>query len=97
MNTIKAGSNGMSLAALVFGIMAVLGSIVVIPTPLLAGLSITFSWLSRGDKRMNNQALAGNILSVIAIVISLIVAAVILLALALAGRESYHYFYRFGM
>ena len=97
MNTIKAGSNSMSLAALVFGILAVLASIVVIPTPLLAGLSITFSWLSRGNKRMSNQALAGNILAVIAIIISLIVAAVVLIALALAGRESYHFMYRFGM
>ena len=46
---------------------------------------------------MSNQALAGNILAVIAIIISLIVAAVVLIALALAGRESYHFMYRFGM
>lgn len=97
MNTIKASSNSMSLAALVLGILAVLASILVIPTPLFAGLSITFSWLSRGDKRMSNQALAGNILAVIAIVISLIVATVVLIALALAGRQSYHFMYRFGM
>lgn len=97
MNNIKADSNTMSLAALVFGILSVLGSLVVVPTPLFAGLAITFSWLSRGDKRMSNQALAGNILAVIAICISLIVAAVLLLALAITGRQNFHFFQSFRL
>ena len=94
MDNIKAGSNGMSLAALVFGILAVLGSFVIAPTPLLSGLAITFSWLSRGDKKMCNQAVAASILAVIAIIISLVVMSVILFVAASAGRRGVSFFYR---
>lgn len=73
MNNTKAESNSMSLASLVFGILAVLGSFAVVPTPLFAGLSITFACLSRGDKHMSNQAVAGNILAVISIIVSIMV------------------------
>ncbi len=95
MNTIKADSNTMSLAALVFGILSLLGSLVIVPTPLFAGLAITFSWLSRGDRRMSNQALAGNILAVFAIGISLIVLTIIVFALAMTGRQGFHFFAQF--
>ncbi len=77
----------MSLASLVFGILAVIGSFVVVPTPLLAGLAITFAWLSRGDRRMGNQAIAGNILALIAIAISIIILTVIIAAAAWAGQR----------
>ena len=87
MNNIKASSNGLSLASLVFGILAVIGSFVIIPTPLFAGLAITFSWLSRGDRRMSNQALAGNILALIAIAVSIIIFVVIIAAAAWAGQR----------
>ena len=86
MNNIKASSNGLSLASLVFGILAVIGSFVIVPTPLFAGLAITFSWLSRGDRRMSNQALAGNILALIAIAVSIIIFVVIIAAAAWAGH-----------
>ena len=95
MNTVKAGSNSMSLASLVFGILAVLGSIVIIPTPFLAGLAITFSWLSRGDRKMSNQALAGNILAVAAILISLFVLGLLLVVCFLANRQGTYYVHRF--
>ncbi len=95
MKTVKAGSNSMSLASLVFGILAVLGSCVVIPTPFFAGLAITFSWLSRGDRRMNNQALAGNILAIVAIIISLFVLSLIVVACFLANRQGVYYMHRF--
>ena len=95
MNNIKAGSNTMSLAALVFGILSVLGSLVVVPTPLFAGLAITFSWLSRGDRKMSNQALAGNILAVVAILISLFVLGLLLVVCFLAGRQGTYYVHRF--
>lgn len=82
MNETKAASNNMSLAALIFGILAVLGSFTVVLTPVFAGLAITFSWLSRGDKRMCTQAVVGNVLGVIAIVISIIVLIAIVMVIA---------------
>ena len=82
MNDIKAKPNGLSLAALIFGILAVLGSFTVVGTPFLSGLAIMFSWLSRGDRKMCGQALAGNILGAAAIFISLIVAVVLAVMLA---------------
>ena len=92
MDDIIARANALSLASLVFGILAVLGSFVIVPTPMLSGLAITFSWLSRGDKRMNSQALAGSILAAIAIVISLIVFGVIMAACVAAGRQGVSFF-----
>lgn len=95
MNTVKAGSNSMSLASLVFGILAVLGSCVIFPTPFLAGLAITFSWLSRGDRRMSNQALAGSILAAVAILISLFVLVLIIAVCLLANKEGVYYLHRY--
>ena len=42
----RAEYNGLSIAALVFGILAVLGSFTILATPLLASLAISFAWLS---------------------------------------------------
>ena len=70
---LKAGANGLSIASLLFGILALLTSITVIPVLFFASLAIMFSWLSRGNRRMNGQALAGNILAIISIIISICV------------------------
>ena len=72
-NNISAERNGLSTASLVFGILALIFSVFIVFTPFNAALAITFSWLSRGDKKMNGQAIAGNILGLISIVISIAV------------------------
>ena len=87
MNNIKASSNGLSLASLIFGILAVLGSFMMITTPIFSGLAITFAWLSRGDKKMSNQAIAGNILAFIAIAISLILLTILLFYMIVWAAE----------
>lgn len=92
MNNTKAESNSMSLASLVFGILAVLSSFIVVLTPLFAGLAITFAWLSRGDKHMSNQAIAGNILAVISIVVSFAVLMSIIVICAAAFADPMQWF-----
>lgn len=87
MNNIKASSNGLSLASLIFGILAVLGSFMMFTTPIFSGLAITFAWLSRGDKKLSNQAIAGNILAIIAIVISLIIFIILLFYMIVWAAE----------
>lgn len=72
-NQTYAKPNGLSLAALIFGILAFLGSFCVLTTPFLASMAVMFSWLSRGDRKMNGQAIAGNILALAAAVISLVI------------------------
>ena len=68
---LKAETNGLSIASLVFGIFALLTSITVVPVIFMSSMAIMFSWLSRGNRRMNGQALAGNILAIISIIISI--------------------------
>lgn len=87
-NNVYSKANGLSAAALIFGILALLGSFLVIPTPFNASMAIMFSWLSRGDKKMNRQALAGNILALASIVISLTVC-VILMTVFITALLSY--------
>ncbi len=87
MDNVKAKSNSLSLASLIFGILALMGSVLIIPTPFTAGLAITFSWLSRGDKKLSNQAIAGNILAVIAIAVSLIVLIMLFSVIVLAAMH----------
>lgn len=82
----------MSLASLVFGILAVLSSFIVVFTPLFAGLAITFAWLSRGDKRMSNQAAAGNVLAVISIAVSIAVILAIMSFFAAAFTDPIQWF-----
>ena len=72
--------NGLATASLIFGILAILGSVFILPTTFNAGLAIAFAWLSRGNGKMCGRASAGHILAVISIVISL--AAIGVLALA---------------
>ena len=80
----RAEYNGLSIAALVFGILAVLGSFTILATPLLASLAISFAWLSRGERKMHWQAITGNVLAVLSIVISLTLI-LLLLTAALSG------------
>ena len=68
---LKAETNGLSIASLVFGIFALLTSSTVVPVIFMSSMAIMFSWLSRGNRRMNGQALAGNILAIISIIISI--------------------------
>ena len=77
-NNISAERNGLSTASLVFGILALIFSWSVVLTPFNSALAITFSWLSRGDKKMNGQAIAGNILGLISIIISIAVVVALL-------------------
>lgn len=82
MEEIKSKANSMSLAALIFGIIAVLGSFTVVLTPLFAGLAVTFALLSRGDKKMCGQAIAGNVLAVFAVAVSIIVLIALVVVIA---------------
>ena len=85
-DNVYAKTNGLSLAALIFGILAFLGSFAVVPTPFCASLAVMFSWLSRGDKKMNGQAVAGNVLAVAAVVISLVVLGLVLTVFRVAAE-----------
>ncbi len=75
---LKAEYNGLSVASFVFGILAVLSSFVLVLTPFFAPLAITFAWLSRGNKKMNWQAVAGNTLAILSILISFVVCGVLI-------------------
>ena len=77
----KAAPNALSNASLFFGILALLSCITVIAVPPLACLAITFSWLSRGNKRMNGRAVAGNVMAIVSIVLGIAVLAALVLAL----------------
>ena len=72
-DTLKAESNGMSLAALVFGILSLLFSAAVLPTFLFGPMALTLGLLSRGDKKLGSQASVAVILAVISAVISIVV------------------------
>ena len=76
----KAAPNALSTASLVFGILALLSSITVVAVPFMASMAIMFAWLSRGNKRMNGRAVAGNVMAIVSIVLGLVVLAAILLA-----------------
>ena len=76
----KAAPNALSTASLVFGILALLTSITVVAVPFNASLAIMFSWLSRGDKKMNGRAVAGNVMALVSIVLGLAVLVALLLA-----------------
>ena len=47
---------------------------------LSTSMAIMFAWLSRGNKRMNGRAVAGNVMAIVSIVLGLVVLAAILLA-----------------
>ena len=85
--SMKAEKNGLSLASFVFGILAVLGSFVVVPTPFFASMAICFAWLSRGKKKMNWQAAAGNVLAVVSILISIAIVLLLIAALITYLRD----------
>ena len=72
--------NGLATASLIFGILAILCAVAVLPTPFTAGLAITFAWLSRGDGKMCARASAGNILGVVSIIISIAAAVALVIA-----------------
>ena len=94
-NTLKAESNGMSLAALILGVLSLLLSAAVLPTFLFGPLAVTLGLLSRGEKRMGSQGMAAVILAVISVVISIAVtAAAVILASRLitdSGIEVFRY------
>ncbi len=70
---LKAESNGLSVASFIFGILALLSSFVMVLTPFFAPMAIAFAWLSRGKGKMHWQAVAGNLLALLSIVISIAV------------------------
>ncbi len=77
----KAAPNALSTASLLFGILALLTSITVVAVPFTASLAITFAWLSRGNKRMNGRAVAGNVMAIVSIVLGITVLIALVLAL----------------
>ncbi|MBQ1424320.1 MAG: hypothetical protein IIY96_07765 [Lachnospiraceae bacterium] len=76
----KAAPNALSTASLVFGILALLTSITVVAVPFMASMAIMFAWLSRGNKRMNGRAVAGNVMAIVSIVLGIVVLVAVLLA-----------------
>lgn len=99
-NNIRAEANGLSIAGLVFGILAVLSSFTVVFIPFFASMAITFSLLSRGNKKMNVQAIAGNILAIVSIIIGLLICSIILVLIIggiseLFSSGSFHFDYEY--
>ncbi len=72
----KAAVNGLAVASLVFGILAILTSWTVIPAVMNALFALMFASLSKGCRKKCGIALAGMLLALSAIVIALIAAAV---------------------
>lgn len=71
--------NGLGVAGLLFGVFSLLFSALVFTVPLFGGLSITFSLLSRGGKRMNTIAMVGIVLTIVSAVVALAAAAVMII------------------
>lgn len=70
--------NGLGIAGLLFGVFSLLFSALVFPVPLFGGLSVTFSLLSRGGKRMNTIAMVGIALTIVSVAVALAAAAVMI-------------------
>lgn len=70
--------NGLGIAGLLFGVFSLLFSALVFPVPLFGGLSVTFSLLSRGGKKMNTIATVGIVLTIVSVAVALAAAAVMI-------------------
>ena len=68
----RPGANGMAIASLIMGIMAIPAGIVLLGG-IFTGLGITFALLSRGDEKMSGVAVAGLICSLVALVPGLVI------------------------
>lgn len=79
--TSNAPINGMSVAALVFGILAIPLNFLFLGF-LFAGLSMTFAFLSRGAQRMNGLSMAGFICSLVSFLPALLMAGILLFQMA---------------
>ena len=71
INAKEKSSTGMAVGSLIMGLLSLLTSFIMIFTPLFSGLAIAFSWLSRGNSKMKGAAIIGNILAVIAMIVSI--------------------------
>lgn len=72
MEKTVAKNNGMSVAGFIFGLLCMLTCFTVVFVPVLAGLGICLSILSRGDGSMTWLARLGIIFSVIGILLAFI-------------------------
>lgn len=70
---VKAETNGLAIASLVFGIIGILISWTVVLNLPFACMTFAFSLLSRGNKRKCGVAAAGTILGIVSIVIGIVV------------------------
>lgn len=76
--TVKAETNGLAIAALVFGVLSVLTCwTVILPIP-QATLAIAFALLSRGNKKECTMAVVGTVLGIIGVVLGIVCASVLI-------------------
>ena len=68
----KSEVNGLSIAGLVFGILAIITCWMVVFVPFNAGMAITMSCLSRGGKKMNGISITGCVLAGISLFIAVL-------------------------
>ncbi|MDO4266007.1 MAG: hypothetical protein Q4C63_06020 [Eubacteriales bacterium] len=70
-------ANGMAIASLIMGIIAIPASFLLLGG-MFAGLGITFSLLSRGERKLSGVAVAGLVCSLFALVPSFVISALLL-------------------
>lgn len=71
---VKAETNGLAIASLVFGIIGILISWTMVLNIPCACLTFAFSLLSRGNKKKCSMAVVGTVMGIISIVIGIVVA-----------------------
>lgn len=71
---VKAETNGLAVASMVFGIISILISWTMVLNLPCACLAFCFSLLSRGNKKKSGPAVAGTVMGIVSIIIGLVVA-----------------------
>ncbi|KAB1434545.1 DUF4190 domain-containing protein [Candidatus Galacturonibacter soehngenii] len=81
--------NSMATAALVLGILAIISICCVYGSYLFGGIAITLALLSRGrNNKLSTNALIGTILSIIGMLISTVIIAILLISIFTSDRYS---------
>ena len=87
-------ANGLAIASLVMGILAIVTSIFMIGI-IFAGLGISFALLSRGAGSMHGVAIGGLVCSIVALIISFLVLVFlgIFMAAGMGAMYGFSYYY----
>ncbi len=82
----KKAANGLAVASLVMGILAIVTSFFMIGI-IFAGTGITLALLSRGDSSMHGVAIGGLVCSVVAVFISVVSLVILIIFYAAVGMN----------